>query len=218
MKTLMALMAAAAVAWAGDDRGDSVRRLETMKITVDFEDVKLPEAVDYLRDVTGLNLVVLPKAMEKDGESKIRLKVKDLSVKSVLKLLLSARGLTATYRDGAIVIVPREDLQDSTTMKMFDVRALQVKIQDFIGPVVELSGANNKKLGPTAVITMIEEPKTPIPDEFLLDMIRANTGAGTWDSNPKAAVNLSNGMLVVSQTPSVLKEIDALLGQLGQYQ
>src|SRR5689334_7030628 len=185
MKTWMALMAAAAVAWAGDGRADSIRKLETLKITVDFEDVKLPEAVDYLRDVTGLNLVVLPKAMEKDGESKIRLKVKDLSVKSVLKLLLSARGLTATYRDGAIVIVPREDLQDSTTMKMFDVRALQVKIQDFIGPVVELSGGANKKLGPTAVITMIEEPKTPIPDEFLLDMIRSNTGSGSWDSNPK---------------------------------
>ena len=218
MKTLMALMAAAAVAWAGDDRGDSIRRLETMKITVDFEDVKLPEAVDYLRDVTGMNLVVLPKAMEKDGESKIRLKVKDLSVKSVLKLLLSTRGLTATYRDGAIVIVPKEDLQDSTTLRMFDVRALQVKIQDFIGPMVELTGPNNKKLGPSAVITLVDEPKTPIPDDFLLDMIRANTGNGTWDSNPKAALSLNNGMLVVSQTPSVLREIDALLGQLGQYQ
>src|SRR5215471_18549408 len=102
MKTLMALMAAAAAAWAGDGPADSVRRLETMKITVDFEDVKLPEAVDYLRDVTGLNLVILPKAMEKDGESKVRLKVKDLSVKSVLRLILGSRGLTATYRDGAI--------------------------------------------------------------------------------------------------------------------
>ena len=218
MKTLTALMAMVAVAWAGDSRADSIRKLETMKITVDFEDVKLPEALDYLRDVTGLNLVILPKAMEKDGESKIRLKVRDLSVKSVLKLILVSRGLTVTYRDGAMVILPKEDLQDSTTMKMFDVRALQVKIQDFIGPVVELTGAANKKLGPTAVITMIEEPKTPIPDEFLLDMIRANTGSGTWDSNPKAALNLNNGMLVVSQTPTVLKEIEALLGLLRQYQ
>ena len=218
MKTMTALMVMALGAWAGDTREDSVRKLETLRITVDFEDVRLPEAVDYLRDVTGLNLVILPKAMEKDGESKIRLKVRDLSVKSVLKLLLSSRGLTATYRDGAIVIVPREELQDNTTMRMFDVRALQVKIQDFIGPVVELTGSNNKKMGPGAVITMIEEPKTPIPDDFLLDMIRVNTGNGSWDSNPKAAINLNNGMLVVSQTPSVLREIDSLLGLLGQYQ
>src|SRR5262245_57814698 len=98
--TLVAMMAAAA--WAGDTREETMRRLE-MKVTVDFADVKLPDAMDYLRDVTGLNLVVLPKAMEKDGESKIRLKAKDLSVKSVLKLMLVSRGLTATYRDGAVV-------------------------------------------------------------------------------------------------------------------
>lgn len=216
MKTLMALMAAAAVAWAGDGRADSIRKLETLKITVDFEDVKLPEAVDYLRDVTGLNLVILPKALEKDGESKIRLKVRDLSVKSVLKLLLSSRGLAASYRDGAIVIVPREDLQDATTMKMFDVRALQVKIQDFNGPVMELTSPLTKKSGIT--IDLPSEPKVNLPDEFLVDMIRVNTGNGSWDTNPKAAVNLNNGMLIVSQTPSVLKEIDALLGLLGQYQ
>jgi len=216
MKTLMVLMATAAVAWAGDDRGDSIRRLETMKITVDFEDVKLPEAMDYLRDVTGLNLVVLPRAMEKDGDSKFRLKVKDLSVKSVLKLLLSSRGLTATYRDGAIVIVPKEDLQDSTTMKMFDVRALQVKIQDFDGPVMELTSPSTRKSGITVAIPT--DPKVTLPDDFLIDMIRVNTGSGSWDSNPKAAINLNNGMLVVSQTPSVLREIDALLGKLGQYQ
>ena len=216
MKTLMALMAAATVAWAGDGRADSIRRLETMKITVDFEDVKLPEAVDYLRDVTGLNLVLLPKAMEKDGESKIRLKVKDLSVKSVLKLLLSSRGLTAAYRDGALVILPREDLQDATVMRMFDVRALQVKLQDFNGPSMELTSPLSKRSG--IVIDIPSEPKVNLPDDFLVDMIRVNTGNGSWDSNPKAAISLNNGMLVVSQTPSVLKEIDALLGLLGQYQ
>ena len=216
MKILMALLVMAAAAFAGDGREDAVRKLETMKITVDFEDVKLPEAVDYLRDVTGLNLVMLPKAMEKDGDSKIRLKVKDLSVKSVLKLLLASRGLTATYRDGAIVILPKEDLQDSTAMRMFDVRALQVKIQDFAGPVVELTGANSKKVG--AVVTLLDEPRTTLPDEFLLDMVRANTGNGSWDSNSKAAINLNNGMLTVSQTPSVLREIEAFLGLLGQYQ
>src|SRR5438105_12212409 len=142
MKTMTALMAMAALAWAGDSREDAVRKLETMKVTVNFEDVRLPEAVDYLRDVTGLNLVLLPRAMEKDGESKIRLKVKELSVKSVLKLLLSSRGLTATYRDGAVVILPKEDLQDSAVMRMFDVRALQVKIQDFAGPIGKSTGAS----------------------------------------------------------------------------
>lgn len=215
MKTLTALMATAAMAWAGDSRADSMRKLETMKVTVDFEGVKLPEAVDYLRDVTGLNLVLLPRAMEKDGESKIRLKVKDLSVKSVLRLLLASRGLTATARDGAVVILPKEDLQDTTSFRMFDVRALQVKIQDFDGPVVELTSPASRKSG---VTVLLSEPKVGLPDDFLIDMVRVNTGNGSWESNPRAAILLNNGMLVVSQTPSVLKEIEALLGLLGQYQ
>ena len=49
-------------------------------------------------------------------------------------------------------------------------------------------------------------------------MIKANTGGGSWDSNSKAALNLNNGTLVVTQTPSVLREIDNLLNLLGQYQ
>ena len=43
MKTMAALMAMAALAWAGDSREDAVRKLDTMKVTVNFEDVRLPE-------------------------------------------------------------------------------------------------------------------------------------------------------------------------------
>ena len=91
MTTVAAILAMSMAARADDFRGETVRKLDTMKVSVDFEDVKLPEALDYLRDFTGLNLVVLPKAMEKDADTKIRLKVKDLSVRSVLKLLLASR-------------------------------------------------------------------------------------------------------------------------------
>jgi hypothetical protein len=215
MKTMAALLAMAAGVWAGEGREDAVRKIETLRVTVDFEGVKLPEAIDYLRDVTGLNLILLPKAMERDGEAGIRLKVKDLSVKSVLKLLLGSRGLTVAFRDGALVIVPKEELQDSTAMRVFDVRALQVKIQDFAGPKVELVAKGSK---PDIGVVIIDEPTTVITDDFLLDMIKANTGGGTWDSNPRAALKLAGGTLVVTQTPAVLKEIDQLLNLLGQYQ
>jgi hypothetical protein len=218
MKTMMATLMTvgmAAMAWSGDGREDAARKLETLKVTVDFDNVKLPEAIDYLRDVTGLNLVLLPKAMEKDAESNIRLKVKDLSVKSVLKLLLSSRGLTASYRDGALVILPKEDLQSSTTMRIFDVRALQVKIQDFAGPRVELVAKSSK---PDVGIFTVEEPKPVIEDEFLITMVKTSTGSGSWDSNPNAAVELHNGQLVVTQTPAVLRESENLLNLLGQYQ
>ena len=218
MKTMAALMAMAAAAWAADTREEAVRKLDSMKVTVNFEDVRLPDAVEYLREITGLNLVMLPKAMDKDGDTKVKLKVKDLTVKSVLKLLLSSRGLTATWRDGAIVILPKEDLQDSTVMKMFDVRSMLVKLQDNPGPRVELVGPTTKTNLTNTGIFVIDEPKAPPVDEdFLVLLIKENTGSGSWDANPKAAISLNNGILVVSQTPAVLKEIESLIGLLGQY-
>jgi type II secretory pathway component GspD/PulD (secretin) len=219
MTTMTALMAMAALAWAGDTRADSVRKLETMKVSVNFEDVRLPDAVDFLRDLTGLNLVLLPKALEKDGESKIHLKVKDLSVKSILKLLLSSRGLTVTWRDGALVIVPKEDLQDSTAMKMFDVRSMMVKLQDFAGPKVELASSTGqnglKDIG--GVFSLVEPAPPPLDEDMMITLIKENTGGGSWDNNPKAAITMTNGVLVVSQTPAVLREIEGLIGLLGQY-
>jgi hypothetical protein len=218
MKTMAALMAMAALAWAGDSREDSVRKLETMKVTVDFQDVRLPDAMDYLRDVTGLNFVLMPKALEKEGDSRIRLKVKDLSVKSVLKLLLSTRGLTVSWRDGALVVLPKEDLQDTTTMRMFDVRSLMVKLQDFAGPRVELVGPTTKSSLTNTGIFVIEEPQPPpVDQDMMITLIKENTGSGSWDSNPKAAITMNNGVLVISQTPSVLREVESLIGLLGQY-
>lgn len=219
MRVLMAAaaLAMAPAAGADDSRADAMRKLETVKVSVDFEDVKLPEALDYLRDVTGLNLVVLPKAMERDVDTRIRLKVKDLSVKSILKLMISSRGLTATWRDGAIVILPKEDLQDATTMKMFDVRSMLVKLQDHRGPVMELVKPGQSDMLKSGVFVIDEPAPPPVDEDFMVQLLRENTGSGAWDGNPKAAISLNNGILVVSQTPSVLLEIERLLALLGQY-
>ena len=45
-------------------------------------------------------------------------------------------------------------------------------------------------------------------------VIQANTGDRSWDTNPRAAITLQNGLLYVTQTPGVHREIDLLLGRL----
>ena len=51
-------------------------------------------------------------------------------------------------------------------------------------------------------------------DDFLVMLIRSHTGERTWDSNPRAALTLRNGLLTVTQTPAVQREIEALLARL----
>jgi hypothetical protein len=48
----------------------------------------------------------------------------------------------------------------------------------------------------------------------IAELVRAHTGGKTWDENPKASVNLQNGLLVVRQTPEVHRQIVRLLNLL----
>ena len=64
----------------------------------------------------------------------------------------------------------------------------------------------------------LEDPKPPVVDEdFMVQIVKENTGGGSWESNSKAAITLANGMLVISQTPPVIREVERLLQLLGQY-
>jgi hypothetical protein len=213
MRTITAALLAAAAAWAGDEKGDALRRLETMRVSVDFQDARLSEAVDYLREATGLNFVL--QAGGAEGEAKVRLKARDLAVKSVLKLMLSGRGLAAAWREGAVVILPESEVQDQTTLRMYDVRAMLVKIQDFPGPRMELVTPGTGPFS-AGIVVNLEEPRPMIEEDFLVTLVRENTGGRSWDG-PKAGISLANGRLVVNQTPAVHREIQDLLARLGQY-
>ena len=45
-------------------------------------------------------------------------------------------------------------------------------------------------------------------------IVRENTGDRSWDTNPRAGLTLRNGLLYVSQTPEVHREIEALVARL----
>ncbi len=143
MKSLMAVLTAALAAFSGVEalgqdpgRAEAAHKLDSMKVSVDFQNVKLSETLDYLREVTGLNIVLKAGAVE--GDPALTLKVRELTARSVLKLLIASRGLAAVWREGAVLIVPQEDLGDSMSLKIYDTRALVMKLQDFAGPVMEL--------------------------------------------------------------------------------
>lgn len=196
-------------------REDAVRKLTTQKVTVDFDQVKLADALDFLRDASGLNLVLLPAAAAKDAEQPVRLKAKDLPLKSVLKLLLHNRGLALTWRDGALAVVPQEELQEVVELKIYDVRSQLAKLPDFPGPRMELVSPTTSAL-PSVGILLIETEKTIIEGDFLVDLIRNSTGGRSWE-NGKATIDLVNGRLIVSQTAAAHREIADLLRKLSQY-
>jgi type II secretory pathway component GspD/PulD (secretin) len=223
---LLAAMALPALAQEGGSevvdqrKAEVVNKLNSMRVSVDFSNTSLEEAVSFLRDFSGLNIIVDAEVYQKQSEDqlKITLKVKDLLLKSVLKLMLSARDLTAMYKEGVLLVVPKGKIDKSVTLQLYDVRDLLVKLQDFPGPKVELTSPQKGGGGPlTGATFTLEEPRSTITEEFITDMVKQNTGDKSWDENPNASITLTNGVLVVSQSKRVHEEIKRFVNLLRQF-
>ncbi len=209
------LLLAGLLSGPGEDRSGLLRKLEGLRVTVDFDQTPITEVVGTLRGMTGLNFVLHPKVLARTPDLKVRLKVSDLNLRSVLKLLLVPLDLALCSRDGVLQILPRADLNDGVAMKMIDVRSLLVRLQDAPGPRMELAP---RRGGGLICFLMCWDPMPQIVDEdVLVQLLKVNTGGDSWDSNPKAGITLSNGNLFITQTPAVIREAEALLNRLGQY-
>ena len=223
---ILGLLALPALAQEGGSEGvdqrkqEVVNKLNSMRVTVDFTNSTLEEAISFLRDFTGLNIVIDAEVYKSQSEDqlKVTLKVKDLLLKSVLKLMLSSRELTAMYKEGVILVVPKGKIDKAVTLQLYDVRDLLVKIQDFAGPKVELVSPQKGGGGPlTGATFTLEEPRSTITEEFITDMVKQNTGDKSWDENQGASVTLTNGMLIISQSRRVHAEIKQLINMLRQF-
>jgi len=230
MKTMLTagflcLTALSALAQEGTNETDPrkqevVSKLNTMRVTVNFENTTMEEAIGFLRDFSGLNIVVDAEVYKTQSEDqlKVTLKVKDLLLKSILKLMLNSRELTAMYKEGVLLVVPKGKIDKSVTLQLYDVRDLLVKIQDFPGPKVELVSPSKGGGGPlTGATFSLEEPRSTITEEFVTEMVKQNTGDKSWDENPNASITLTNGVLVVSQSKRVHEEIKHFVNLLRQF-
>jgi len=204
MKALAAMLAAAIFSTAAaQDRAPVTRRLESVKVTVDFQNASLSSVVDYFRDATGLDFV-LHHALAAD--SRVTLRLKDVSLRTALKLALRGCGASAVLRDGVIVIGPRETLAPPMQTRLHDIRDLTFILRDFEGPTMEFA----KKPG---IWTDWDTGFCPpvLHEEFFGDLVQFSTG-NVWEEG--ASISMINGWLVVTQTSKIQEEIASFLNRM----
>ena len=129
---MMAFLLAVLPAWAGDPRQDAARKLDA-KVSLDLKGAPLAEAIAVIQDATGMAFV-----LAEGDQTRVTLKVRDVTAKSALRLLLPPAGLGAVYEGGAIVIRSRQAIAGPVILKLYDVRAAAVKLRDFPGPRMDL--------------------------------------------------------------------------------
>jgi len=201
----------------GSQEAGKVRdRLASMKITLDFKDAKLEEVIAYFQEFSGLNFH-LDAGVAKEGQepARVTLKVRDVTLKTALKLVLNPRDLVCVYREGVLLIAPKSRIASLTVTRVYDVRDLLFKLEDFPGPKLEL---DPKKSGILIDCLAVDEPMQIIREDFLLDLIKTSTGDRSWDDASTTSIDLTKtGLLVVSQSKSIHEEVRHLLDLLRQY-
>lgn len=201
MNLMTALLLTASLAFSGEE----VQRRLDAKISLELRGVKLSDAIQQFRDATGLNFVVA-----EGGDTEITLVVRDLSVRSVLRLMLQPRHLTARFEQGAVVIRDRSSERASTVLRAYDVRSIVMSIPDFPG--------SDLAEGPSWCVLLVPTVETQpavVNEDVLAALIRTHTGGRSWDEGPHASLSARNGLLFVRQTPAVHREIESLLRKLG---
>ena len=213
MRTMMSVAALALVvglaapAYGQDqDRARAEAKLRNMKVTLDFQNSPLPTVIDYLREISGLNLFIDHAVVEM--EITITMKVQEISLKSVLSLMLAPQGCEAIYHEGVIQVMRSEDVRDRTlVLELYDVRDILHPIKDFPGVDISLS---TEMIGTTIDMQDFGDSRESFPIE---ELIRAHCGDGEWDDG-STSVSLQNGILMVRHRPKVHREVTRLLNLL----
>jgi hypothetical protein len=207
MKTALMVWALAGVAFAQDGKREEVEaKLRNMRVTLDFKEAPLESVVDYLREFSGLNIFVDGKAKEKNIV--VSLKVSDISLKSVFSLILHPHGCDTMFREGVLMVMTKEDVIDRTIkMEIYDCRDILYPIHDFPGVDIDLGNAQG------ILITPID-PGGDSAEVPIEELVRAHTGGRSWEENQKCVCKMTNGLLVIKNTPEVHKQVNRLLDML----
>lgn len=89
-----------------------LRKLELQQVTVYFEDTPFTDCLDFLRDITGLNIVLSARARDiiESEDINVNLRLRDIKLKSVLALMLEVSDeLTYGVKYDVLYIGTKED-------------------------------------------------------------------------------------------------------------
>lgn len=125
--------AAAAGPKPGPETGGppSVAEALKRKVDADFEGMPLHQVLDYLHELTGVNMV-LAQEVRADTEP-VYLHLKNVTVKNVLDLALGLRGYSYVVKPGEVIYVRAGLTSADLELRVYNVKDLILSIEDQYG-------------------------------------------------------------------------------------
>ncbi|MCY3023411.1 MAG: hypothetical protein NTW87_30900 [Planctomycetota bacterium] len=200
-------------AWKAD-----IKKKLQRKVTFEFVDTPLDEAISFLRQLANVTMIVDPKVLA-GGAPTINLRVTDMGLDLALEWILKLADLEYALRDNAIFISKPANLTESVELRIYDVSDLTQNIQDFPGPDIQVAvvgdatggGGGGGAGGAGGAGGFQPVPKVAPTLTNIADMIRNRVRPESWDAALGTSIEERAGRLVVMQRPEVHALIDQLL-------
>jgi hypothetical protein len=126
-------------------------KLELQQVTVHFQETPFKDCLDFLRDITGLNIVLSARARDiiESEDVKINLRLRDIKLKSVIALMLEfSDEITYGVKFDVLYIGTKEDwLGVSQYLFIYSIHEIVYRPPDFPAPKIGLGDIipwNNK--------------------------------------------------------------------------
>ena len=152
--------------------------LATTIVNINFEETPLQDAVNFLAQYAGVNILVLPAVGEEKSEDDllVSLQADDITVKAALDLIAVTKGLAHRIEKGVVQITTETEGAGPLVLDIYDVKDLTVPIQSFPGEDINLVPSGGFGFG-------FDEGEKPEPiqtfeGDALADLIRDTINLG----------------------------------------
>lgn len=190
-----------------DEDKTIVDKLHSIRITIDMQNAPLTAIVDYIREISGLNIHIT--GIDNPDQEMISFKVQDIVLDGALRLMLQPRNKAYMVRDGVVLITTAEALKKRVKLELYDVQDLTYGMADF--PGVDISLANDQ-IG-TAVAAG-EEAKQQFTGEDLANLIKNTIHKDQWEEADGKSIQFQNGLLIVRNSIEMHRAIRKFLSDL----
>lgn len=148
------------------------------RVTLDFQDAPVTDVVDFLRDVSKVNIVVAPGVTLRAPT--ITLKAKDMTLGNTLHWVTKMTGTHMGFIHGALFISD-EPVKEASVTRMYDISSMTMAIRDFPGPEVALNaGGTNGGLGGGLFQPVDDDSNSSPSTEEIEEIIKKVVAPGKW--------------------------------------
>lgn len=212
-----------------------VAQLERKLPELKFDGVPLADVMEFLRDVSSANIIVVWRALETAGIDKnalVTARLRDVKFSKALDTILSDVGggtvrLGYTVDEGVITISTEEDLATNVSTNVYDIRDLIVNVEDFDQPPnFQIQGTQAGRgggggggglFGGGAQQQQSLNTRQDLVDS-IIQLIQDTVARDSWRDNGGniGAIRELGGQLIVTQTPENQRQLVRLLEQLRE--